>query len=98
MQSKIIPEHGSDAFYDYVLENQDTLRVVWSDPVPGRNQDGEKCSGDVTSFSTVGDCIRFQRFYERKSELSPTPERSERDLLDEFLCVRWATVKIEKNE
>lgn len=72
-----------------LLENRSKYFLVWVEPWPARDKQGEDSDAHIELKATVEHCINMKRreYYKRK-----IPETSDRELLLDFIDVNIAVI------
>ena len=74
---------------EYILANRSTHFLVWVEPWPARNKEGEDSDALIELKATVEHCINMKRREYHKREL---PTTSDRELLLDFIDVNIAVI------
>lgn len=78
---------------DELLENPE-MRLEWVEPWRGEDESGNRVDANVVLSATVADCIKLSRVSANPGgTIRAKPcKLSDKELLDSFIAVNWATV------
>ena len=87
----------NDITLDELLQRQDEIYLVWLDPWPGEDADGNVVDVHIISRATVRDCINIIR-HVQTPEGKKGADFNDKDLLRGFIAVNHARpATIEEN-